>query len=84
MYNITIQVILSEFHFLVILMHTDSLIFFLVHHATVAHFKYLFSHAQLTVSPKCLPLLYYISEWQIFCALDHLHPTASGLDELPA
>lgn len=26
----------------------------------------------------------YISEWRVFCALDHLRPTATGLDELPA
>jgi len=26
----------------------------------------------------------YISEWRVFCALDHLCPSATGPDELPA
>ena len=26
----------------------------------------------------------YISEWQVFHILDHLHPTATGLDQLPS
>ena len=26
----------------------------------------------------------YISEWRVFCALNHLRPSATGLDELPA
>ena len=26
----------------------------------------------------------YISEWRVFCALDHLRPSATGPDELPA
>src|SRR5688572_2269183 len=25
-----------------------------------------------------------LTEWQVFCALDHLHHTATGLDQLPA